>query len=52
MAVVAVESSVNETVLCYKVRRNKAKGSIQSRIDRIASSVCQTADNCDNCAFA
>ena len=43
MAAIAVESADK-----YSFVRNEAKGSIQSRIGAIASSVCQTADNCDN----
>ena len=63
IAVIAAESVVNISLFqkacergifkgirtrCFKRYANEALGSIQSRLDRFASFVCQTTDNCNN----
>ena len=43
---VAREKSIG-TFLCLERHTNEVKGSIQSRIDLLASFACQTANDCD-----
>ena len=38
----------SQIFFCLEMHTNKAKGSIQSRIDLFTLSVCKTTDNCDN----
>ena len=48
IAVIAVESAVNQVFLCFKRHTNEATWSIQSRLDPFTSFVCQTTNNFNN----